>query len=87
MDFLGKQAVQASFVPEEWVNHTLSKSREVESKLAQSDKALADAEKKYKDSFFHLVKVEKRRKNAEATLGGFEKQAEELRVSLKKIEM
>ena len=37
-------------------------------------------------TFFHLVEVEKGRKNAEAALAGFEKQAEELRVSLKKFE-
>ena len=37
-------------------------------------------------TFFHLVEVEKGRKNAEAALAGFEKQAEELQVSLKKSE-
>ena len=36
------------------------------------------AEKKYKDLLFYLPKVEKRCKNAEVALGGFEKQAEEL---------
>ena len=75
--------MQASFVAEEWVDHALSKSCEVEGKLTQSEKALADSEKRLKDTSFHLAEVEKGRKNAEAALAGFEKQAEELRVSLK----
>ena len=37
-------------------------------------------------TFFHLPEVEKGRKNAEVALAGFEKQAEELQVSLKKSE-
>ena len=37
-------------------------------------------------TFFHLPEVEKGRKNAETALAGFEKQAEELQVSLKKSE-
>ena len=45
---------------------------------------MAEAEKKYKDPLFHLVEAELGRKNVEAALGGAEKQAEEMRVSLKK---
>ena len=78
--------MQASFVVEEWVDHALSKSREAKGQLTQSEKALVDAEKKLKDTFFHLAEVEKGRKNAEAAQAGFEKQVEELRVSLKKSE-
>ena len=78
--------MQASFVVEEWVDHALSKSREAKGQLTQSEKALADAEKKLKGTFFHLAEVEKGGKNAEATQAGFEKQVEELRVSLKKSE-
>ena len=78
--------MQASFVVEEWVDHALSKSREAKGQLTQTEKALADAEKKLKDTFFHLAEVEKGRKNAEAAQAGFEKQVEELRVSLKKSE-
>ena len=78
--------MQASFVVEEWVDHAQSKSREAKGQLTQSEKALADAEKKLKDTFFHLAEVEKGRKNAEAAQAGFEKQVEELRVSLKKSE-
>ena len=69
---------------EEWVDQALSKSWEVENKLVNSDKALAEAEKKYKDPLFHLIKAELGRKNVEAALGGAEKQAEEMWVSLKK---
>ena len=69
---------------EEWVNQALSKSWEAENKLVNSDKALAEAEKKYKDPLFHLVEAELGRKNVEAALGGAEKQAEEMWVSLKK---
>ena len=76
--------MQAAFMAKEWVNHALSKSREAENKLVQSDKALADFEKRYKDSLFHLVMVEKMCKNAEAALTGFERQAKELWASLKK---
>ena len=78
--------MQASFVAKEWVDHALSKSWEAKGKLTQSEKAIADAEKKLKDTFFHLAEVEKGRKNAEAAQAGFEKQVEELRVSLKKSE-
>ena len=42
-----------------------------EGKLAQSDKALADFEKRYKDTLFHLAEAEKGHKNVEATLSGF----------------
>ena len=45
---------------------------------------MVEAEKKYKDPLFHLVEAEIGRKNIEAALGGAEKQAEEMRVSLKK---
>lgn len=62
----------------------MSKSREAEGKLAQFEKALAKVEKKYKDSL--LADIKKRRKNAEATLGRFERQTEDLQVSLKKAE-
>ena len=78
--------MQVSFVAEEWVDHAFSKSPEVESKLAHSDKDLAEAKKKYKDSLFHLAEVERGYKNTEATLWVFEKKAKELRVSLKKTE-
>ena len=69
---------------EEWVNQALSNSWEAKNKLVNSDKALAEAEKKYKDPLFHLVEAELGCKNIEVALGGAEKQAEEMRVSLKK---
>ena len=46
-----------SFVTEEGVDHTLSKSREGEGKLTQFEKALAEVEKRQKDTLFHLVEV------------------------------
>lgn len=46
---------------EEWVNHAFSKSQEAENKLANSDRAMAEVEKKYKDSIFHLAKAERGR--------------------------
>ena len=55
--------------------------------MAHWDKALAKAKRKHKDSHFHLAKVKRGRKNAEAALGGFEKQAKELQVSLKNTKM
>ena len=55
------------------MDHALSKSREVECKLAQTKKALADAEKKYKYSLFHLAKAKRVCKNVEVALEGFEK--------------
>lgn len=78
--------MQAAFVAEEWVDHALSKSREAKGKLVQSDKALVDSKKKYKDSPFHLAKAEKGRKNSKAAPAGFKRQAEELHTSLKKSE-
>lgn len=66
------QAVQASFVAEEWVDHALSKSREAENKLVNSDKALAEVEK-YKDSLFHLAKAEREHKSFKAALGRVER--------------
>ena len=69
------------------MDHALSRSRDAKGKLAHSEKAQAKAEKKYKESLFHLAKVEKGHKNAEVTLAGFEKQVEELWISLKKAKM
>ena len=76
--------MQAAFVAEEWVDHALSKSREAKGKLVQSNKALVDSKKKYKDSPFHLAKAEKGHKNSKAAPAGFKRQAEELHASLKK---
>ena len=55
--------------------------------MAHWDKALAEAKRKHKDSCFHLVEAKRGRKNDEAALGGFEKQAKELQVSLKNTKM
>lgn len=76
--------MQASFVAKEWVDHALSKSQKAENKLVTSEKALAEAKKKYKESLFHQSEVERGRKSAKAALGGAKRQAEEIWVSLKK---
>jgi len=76
--------VQASFVAEEWIDHALSRSREVENKLAASDRALAKIRKKYKDSLFRLAEAERGHKSAKVALGGAKRQAKELQVLLKK---
>ena len=78
--------MQAFFIAEGQVDHTLSKSRKIEGKLTHSEKALVDFENKLKQAIFHLAEVEKGCKNAKATLAGLEKQAEELRASLKNSE-
>ena len=62
-----------SFYIEKWVDHVVSKYREAKGELALLDKALANAEKKYKGSLCHLAEAERGRKNAEAALEGFEK--------------
>ena len=63
--------MQASFVAEEWVDHTLSKTRKAETKLEQSEKAHADSERRHKEALVHLAEVEKVRKNTKSTLVGF----------------
>lgn len=55
-----------------------SKSWDAESKLAASDKALAEAEKKYKESLFRLAKAERGKKSTDVALGRAKRQAEEL---------
>lgn len=62
----------------EWVDHAFSKSREAENKLVALDRALAEVEKKYKDSIFRLAEAERGRKNAEAALVRAKKQAKEM---------
>ena len=80
------QSVQAAFMAEEWVDHTLGQACEVEGKLEATKKAYAETKQRLKDTLFHLVEVEKSRKNAKLPLIGYEKQAEEDRVSLKEAE-
>ena len=81
------QAVQVSFMAKEWVDHALSKTCEAENKLELSDKAYADSRKRHKETLFHLVEVEKARKNVKLVLARFKKQAKKVQVSLRKAEM
>lgn len=57
--------MQASFVVEEWVDHALSKLGKAKNKLVALNKALAEVEKKYKDSLFRLIEAEGGRKSVE----------------------
>lgn len=68
----------------EWVDYALSKSRDAESKLATSDKALSEAKKKYKESLFCLAEARSGRNSAKAALDRAERQAEKLMVLLRK---
>lgn len=76
--------MQATFVAEEWVDHALGQACEAEGKLEEAKKAHVETKKRLKDTFFHLAEVEKSIKNSESALAGFEKQAEEAKVSQKK---
>lgn len=66
------------------MDHTLGQANEVEGKIEAAEKAHAEFEKKLKDTLFHLVEVEKSRKNVETALTNYEKQVKESRASLKK---
>ena len=61
--------MQAAFVAEDWVDHTLGQAREAEGKLEATKKAYAEIEKRLKDILFHLAKVEKSRKKCRVCLG------------------
>ena len=61
--------MQAAFVAEDWVDHTLGQAREAEGKLEATKKAYAETEKRLKDILFHLAKVEKSRKKSRVCLG------------------
>ena len=65
--------MQATFVAEEWVDHTLGQAREAEGKLEEVEKTYAETENMLKDILFHLAEVEKSRKIAKSALAGFEK--------------
>lgn len=73
--------MQTGFVTEECVDHALGQALENEGKLETTEKAHSDFEKRLKDTLFHLAEVEKSRKNAESTLAGYEKQAEQARAA------
>lgn len=69
---------------DEWVDHDLSMSQEVEKKLVASNRAWPRPRRNTNIHFFCLAEAERGRKSAEASLGRAKRQAEELRVLLKK---
>ena len=71
------QFVQATFEAKEWVNHALDQARKAKGKLDIVEKAHVEADKKLKETFAQLTKVEKSWKNAKAALTSLEKQAAE----------
>lgn len=78
--------MQAAFVAEEWVNHTLGQAREADGKRETTEKADVKSKQRLKDTLFHLAEVEKSQKNTESALASFEKQAEDSKASLKNTE-
>ena len=80
------QSVQAAFMAEEWVDHTLDQARQVEGKLIATKKARAEVDKKFKETLSQLTEVEKAQKNVEVALNNFEKQAAESLKAQRKVE-
>ena len=53
------QSVQATFMAEEWVDHSLYMARDAKNKLEATERANADTDKKLKETLSQIVKVEK----------------------------
>ena len=53
------QSVQATFMAEEWVDHSLDMARDAKNKLEATERAHADTDKKLKETLAQIVKVEK----------------------------
>ena len=53
------QSVQATFMAEEWVDHSLDMARDAKNKLEATERANADTDKKLKETLSQIVKVEK----------------------------
>ena len=53
------QSVQATFMAEEWVDHSLDMARDAKNKLEATERAYADTDKKLKETLAQIVKVEK----------------------------
>lgn len=70
----------------EWVDHTLSKLKDKEARRVLAMKNLTIVENKNKDLIVKLTKADRERKSAEATLVGVEKQVEDQRQHLQKVE-
>ncbi|XP_075645347.1 uncharacterized protein LOC142616359 [Castanea sativa] len=69
------KAVQASFMAEEWVDHSLDLARKAEHNAEAAVRAQKEAELNLKETLTHLSEVEKAQKNAKAALQSYESQA------------
>lgn len=68
------QSIQAAFMAEEWVDHSLEMARDTKTKLEATERAHVDTNKKLKETLAQLAKVEKARRNAKSALKGYEMQ-------------
>ena len=51
------QSIEATFVAEEWMDHTLGQACVAKGKLETAEKSHVDSEKRLKNALFHLAKV------------------------------
>ena len=51
------QSIEATFVAEEWMDHTLGQARVAKGKLETAEKSHVDSEKRLKNALFYLAKV------------------------------
>lgn len=68
------------------MDHALGQTREIKGKLETTERAHVEANKKLKETISQLAEVEKSRKNAEAALASYEKQAVECIEAQKRVE-
>ncbi|XP_065633565.1 uncharacterized protein LOC136069209 [Quercus suber] len=67
------KAVQAAFMAEEWVVHSLDMARDAKNKLEATESAYSDANKKLRETLAQLAEVEKAHRNVESAFKGYEK--------------
>ena len=77
MCLLFVQSVQAAFMAEEWVDHSLKMARDAKANQKATERAHMDPNKKLKETIAQLAEVEKARNNVESALSSYEKQAVE----------
>ena len=51
------QSVQATFMAEEWVDHSLDMAKDAKNKLEAIERAHTDADKKFKETLAQLTEV------------------------------
>ena len=77
MCLLFVQSVQAAFMAEEWVDHSLKMAKDAKANQKATERAYTDPNKKLKETIAQLAEVEKARNNVESALLSYEKQAVE----------